>query len=603
MEKLWGDNFFDGPAKKWKKNSTGDNGAQLKRAFVAFVMEPIQKLAKEVMDGNVERYNKMLTSLQIELNAEQRQLEGKKLLKAIMQKWMNAADALLEMIVVHLPSPKFAQKYRSDYLYEGPPDDEVAVAMRECDPDGPLMMYVSKMVPTSDKGRFFAFGRVFSGTIATGQKVRIMGPNYQPGKKEDLFVKSIQRTILMQGRCIEPIADVPCGNTVGLVGVDQYILKTGTITTSETAHNIRVMKYSVSPVVRVAVMPKNSADLPKLVDGLKKLSKSDPLVQCYSDEATGEHIIAGCGELHIEICLKDLVDEYCKCEITQSDPVVTYRETVTEQSSQVCLSKSPNKHNRLYCTAEPLQEGLADAIEKGDVGARQEPKQRARVLIDKFGWDVNEAKKLWCFGPETTGANLLVDAAKGVQYLNEIKDSMEAAFQWATKEGVMCGENWRNVRVNIMDVSLHADAIHRGGGQIIPTARRVFYATQLTATPRLQEPIFLCEIQAPGDCVGGIYHCLSSRRGIVVSEENIAGTPLTLVKAFLPVAESFGFTGHLRSLTSGQAFPQCVFDHWEELNGDPLEAGSKVEGIVQAIRDRKGLKGGIPTLDNFLDKL
>lgn len=232
-------------------------------------------------------------------------------------------------------------------------------------------------------------------------------------------------------------------------------------------------------------MPKNSADLPKLVDGLKKLSKSDPLVQCYSDESSGEHIIAGCGELHIEICLKDLVDEYCKCEIIQSDPVVTYRETVTETSSIVCLSKSPNKHNRIYCAAEPLIEGLADAIEKGDVSARQEPKARARVLIDKFGWDANEAKKLWCFGPDTTGANVLVDNAKGVQYLNEIKDSMEAAFQWASKEGVLCGENMRNIRMNIMDVSLHADAIHRGGGQIIPTARRVFYASQLTGTPRL----------------------------------------------------------------------------------------------------------------------
>lgn len=137
-------------------------------------------------------------------------------------------------------------------------------------------------------------------------------------------------------------------------------------------------------------MPKNSADLPKLVDGLKKLSKSDPLVQCYSDEATGEHIIAGCGELHIEICLKDLVEEYCKCEIKQSDPVVTYRETVTEKSSVVCLSKSPNKHNRLFCVAEPLCEGLADAIEKGDVGARMDPKLRGRTLVDKFKWDKGE---------------------------------------------------------------------------------------------------------------------------------------------------------------------------------------------------------------------
>ena len=93
---------------------------------------------------------------------------------------------------------------------------------------------------------------------------------------------------------------------------------------------------------------------------------------------------------------------------------------------------------------------------------------------------------------------------------------MEAAFQWASKEGVLCGENWRNIRINIVDVSLHADAIHRGGGQIIPTARRVYYAAELTANPRLQEPIFLCEIQAPVDVVGGIYHTLAARRGIVI---------------------------------------------------------------------------------------
>ena len=151
--------------------------------------------------------------------------------------------------------------------------------MRECDPEGPVMMYVSKMVPTSDKGRFYAFGRVFAGRVATGAKVRIMGPNYQPGKKEDLFLKSIQRTILMMGRYVEPIEDVPCGNICGLVGVDQFLVKTGTITTFAEAHNMKMMKFSVSPVVRVAVECKNPSELPKLVEGLKRLSKSDPMVQ------------------------------------------------------------------------------------------------------------------------------------------------------------------------------------------------------------------------------------------------------------------------------------------------------------------------------------
>lgn len=152
------------------------------------------------------------------------------------------------------------------------------------------------MVPTSDKGRFYAFGRVFAGTIATGQKVRILGPNYVPGKKTDLWVKNIQRTIIMMGRYVEQVQDIPAGNTCGLVGVDSYLLKSGTITTSETGHCIKTMKFSVSPVVRVAVEPKNQSDLPKLVEGMKRLSKSDPMVLCYTEES-GEHIIAGCGEV------------------------------------------------------------------------------------------------------------------------------------------------------------------------------------------------------------------------------------------------------------------------------------------------------------------
>merc|ERR1712091_751523 len=173
----------------------------------------------------------------------------------------------------------------------------------------------------------------------------------------------------MMGRTVEQIADVPCGNTVALVGVDQYILKSGTLTTLETAHNITAMKYSVSPVVKVAVRPKDGKDLPKLVEGLKKLSKSDPLVVCTSEES-GEHVIAGCGELHVEICLKDLRDEYAQCDFIMSDPVVSYRETVSAESSQTCLAKSPNKHNRIYLVAEPMPDEVAKAIEDGAAGPK-----------------------------------------------------------------------------------------------------------------------------------------------------------------------------------------------------------------------------------------
>jgi len=362
------------------------------------------------------------------------------------------------------------------------------------------------------------------------------------------------------------------------------------------------MKYSVSPVVRVAVEVKSASDLPKLVSGLAKLSKSDPLVLCYTEES-GEHIIAGCGELHVEICLKDLEEEYAKCPIKKGDPVVSYKETVTEESSQQCLSKSPNKHNRIFCTAGPLDDELSQEIEDEKISPKMDAKERKKRLVDEYSWDPNDAVKIWCFGPETNGPNMLVDTTKAVQYLNEIKDSMEAAFQWATKEGVMTEENMRGIRFNIHDVALHTDAIHRGGGQIIPTARRVFYASQLTASPKFQEPIFLCEIQAPEDAVGGIYQCLTQRRGIVISEEPVIGTPLMLMKAYLPVGESFGFTQALRAATSGRAFPQCVFDHWEMFSGDPTEEGSKAAVLVEQIRKRKGLKPGIPSLENFVDKM
>ncbi|CAI4223142.1 unnamed protein product [Auanema sp. JU1783] len=598
MRNLWGDRFFDSKTKKWSNSQA--EGA--KRGFCQFVLDPIFQVFDAIMNIKKDKVAALVEKLNIKLAVDEKDLEGKALMKVFMRKWLPAGDTMLQMICIHLPSPVTAQKYRMEMLYEGPHDDEAAVAIKNCDANGPLMMYVSKMVPTSDKGRFYAFGRVFSGKVATGQKCRIQGPNYVPGKKEDLYEKTIQRTILMMGRYIEPIEDIPSGNIAGLVGVDQYLVKGGTITTYKDAHNMRVMKFSVSPVVRVAVEAKNPADLPKLVEGLKRLAKSDPMVQCIFEES-GEHIIAGAGELHLEICLKDLEEDHACIPLKKSDPVVSYRETVDAESNQICLSKSPNKHNRLFMTAKPMPDGLADDIENGTVNPRDDFKARAKVLAEKYEYDVTEARKIWCFGPDGTGPNLLFDVTKGVQYLNEIKDSVVAGFQWATREGVLCDELMRGCRFDIHDVTLHADAIHRGGGQVIPTARRVIYAAALTASPRLLEPVYLVEIQCPEAAVGGIYGVLNRRRGHVFEESQVTGTPMFIVKAYLPVNESFGFTADLRSNTGGQAFPQCVFDHWQILAGDPLDGSSKPFHVVNDTRKRKGLKEGVPALDNFLDKM
>jgi len=602
MKRLWGDSFFNAKKKTWT-NVMQPEGctSPLPRAFCQFIMTPINQLMRAIMDDQKEKYEKMMTTLGIVLKGDDKNLQSKPLMKRTMQIWINAADTLLSMIVTKLPSPRVAQKYRVENLYEGPMDDEAAKAIRGCDKEGPLMMYVSKMVPTNDKGRFYAFGRVFSGTIATGQKVRIQGPHYKVGSKEDLNVKNIQRTVLMMGRTTEQIADVPCGNTVALVGIDQFILKSGTLTTLETAHNIADMKYSVSPVVKVAVKVKDGKELPKLVEGLKKLSKSDPLVVCTTEES-GEHVIAGCGELHVEICLKDLREEYAQCDFSVSDPVVSYRETVNETSSITCLAKSPNKHNRIYLTAEPMSDELCAAIEDGKAGPKADVKERAKLLREKFEWDENAARKIWCWGPETEGANVVVDQTQAVQYLIEIKEHVNSAFQWTTKEGPLCEENMRGIRFNIMDVTLHTDSIHRGAGQIMPPTRRCCFAAEMTAKPTLQEPVFLVEITCPQEAMSGVYNCMNLRRGCVFEENPREGTPLVQVKAHLPVSESFGFVAALRQQTSGQAFPQCVFDHWENLQGNAMEEG-KLQDLILGVRKRKNLKVEMPKLGDYLDKL
>jgi len=620
-EKLWGDWVFatvDGKSKWINSNSVNtnrgvDRETGSKRAFVAFIMDPIIGMFQAVMNNELNKKGvpkafNMAQAVGVNLPEEiKKTLTGKPLLKYIMQKWLPAADAILEMIVVHLPSPAVAQGYRVETLYDGPLDDEAANAIRTCDTSdtAPLMMYVSKMIPGADN-RFIAFGRVFSGKVATGQKVRILGPNYQPGKKTDLFLKSIQRVVIMMGRYTETVADIPAGNTCGLIGIDQFLVKSGTITTSETACTIKTMKFAVSPVVRVAVSVKNSADLPKLVEGLKKLSKSDPMVRCETTEA-GEHIIAGCGELHLEICLKDLADDFMKgAPITTSEPVVTYCETVTTESPEV-LSKSANKHNRLFCVAQPMNEEIQALFDQEVVGPGMDAKDRSKILREHpaFGWEeASTPQKIWCFGDDGIGPNVMTERTVGVAYLSEIKDSVVGGFKWACNEGPMCEERVRGLKMIINDVTLHADAIHRGMGQLSPTSRRVVYAGIYLANPALLEPIFLVNITCPNAIVGSIYNVLSMRRGNVFDEGDSMSGGVANMKAWLPVGESFGFSQALAEATSGAAFSQLMFDHWQLLDGgDFKDPTTRLGKIINAIRVRKNLSPELPPLDRYLDKL
>jgi elongation factor 2 len=249
-----------------------------------------------------------------------------------------------------------------------------------------------------------------------------------------------------------------------------------------------------------------------------------------------------------------------------------------------------------------MTDELGMEIEAGPLGPKAEAKERAKVLKEKFDWDASEATKIWAWGPETDGANLVVDKTQGVSYLLEIKEHVNSAWQWISKEGPLCEENMRGVRMNLTDVTMHADSIHRGAGQIAPPMRRCSFAAVMTGKPTLQEPVFLVEITCPKDAMSGVYNCMNLRRGCVFEENEREGTPLRQVKAYLPVAESFGFVASLRQQTSGQAFPQCIFDHWDNMPGDAMSAG-KIQDLCLLNRKRKNLKVEMPALADYLDKL
>lgn len=609
MSKLWGENYFDEETNKWSTSSTTASGKKLKRGFVKFILEPIYAIFNLLQDDAIPRVklwaslDPILTKLGIKLSEADREGTCKEMLKTTMQQFLPCHEALLDMIVTHLPSPVEAQSYRVPLLYEGSLDDKYAQAIKSCDKNGPLMMFVSKMVPSADGSRFIAFGRVFSGTCVAGQKVRIMGSDYQVTTGHDLFHGSVNKTLVMMGKSSESVEEVPAGNVCGLVGIDKYLSKSGTLTEEENkdASPLKRMKYSVSPVVQVAVEPENPADIKKMMEGLKRLSKSDPLVQCFKSD-TGQFVVAGAGELHLEICLNDLENEFCNgIKLKRSNPVVTFCETVVEKS-EACLAKSANKLNRLFVQAEPMQESLVEAVEQGTIKCFDDPKALAKLLKDKFDWSLSDAKKIWCFGPDT-GSNMFVDQTKSADYIHDIQDTVVSGFTWATKHGVLCEEAMRGVRFNLLDVMIHGDAAHRGSGQILPAARRAIYASQLSAEPRIVEPIYLVEIQTNQSVLGNVYNIINKRRGMVIGTEPVSG-PIVNVKAHLPVLESFGLTETLRGATGGQAFPQCSFDHWKTLeNQNPYDASTKAHEIVKSIRERKGLKIELPSLSEYLDKL
>jgi elongation factor 2 len=600
VKNLWGEAYFDPDSKKVVHSVPP--GKKLERYTCKMFLGPLFKLINAIGISDWAQIDEMLPRIGVTLPAKDRDSTMKEVMKAIMRRFLPLADSLLDTVFTHLPSPVVAQKYRTEILYDGDLNDEYAKAIRECDPKGPLVAFISKMFPVPNTKAFYAFGRIFSGTVHSGQKIYAIEAGDASKKVESS--KNVQRLMPMNIRATDNLEYCPCGNIVALQGIDSLLTKCGTIASSPQASPIKAMKFSVSPVVHAAVCCKNPQDLPKLLEGLRALVTSDSCVQLITEKDSSELIIGTAGDLHLQICMSVLRNTYCKgMDIVESPPMVPFRETVTSRTEPL-LAKSPNKHNRIYAEASPLSAELCAAIDDKQIPINEDSKARADMLIGKFGWDDTEAKKkIWCFAPETQPNNTVVDTTKAAQYMNEIKDSVVGAFRWASEEGPLCGEPLRGVRINITDVTLHADAIHRGGGQILPTMQRLTHACVLAAEPRLVEPVYLVEVVTSQIEAGHIYSVIERRRGKVFSEEPRFGTPMCTLLAHIPVLESFGLLASLREATHGQAFAQCSFSHWQILDADPFEEGSIANRIVKQVRARKHLPPDLPKWQEMVDKL
>jgi 116 kDa U5 small nuclear ribonucleoprotein component len=604
--RLWGDIFFNPKSRKFLRKGMEERA---KRTFVNFVLEPIYKLYSHTISESPEDLKATLETLNISLKPSQLRTDAKVLLKLVCEQFFGTADGFVDMIVQHVPSPVEAAQKKLEKYYTGPLDTKIATSMSQCNQDGPLVIHVTKLFSTSDASRFHSFGRIMSGTAHPGQQVRVLGENYTLEDEEDMTTATVSDTWLACSRYNIPVSGVPAGNWVLLSGIDNSIVKTATIfplklEDNEDAYIFSPIRHLTTSVFKVAVEPINPSELPKMLDGLRKINKSYPLISTKVEES-GEHVVLGTGELYMDCVLHDLRRLYAEMEIKISDPVTRFCETVVETSAIMCYAITPNKKNKITMIAEPLDDGIAEDIEAGRVRIKDPARKVAQFFEQKYEWDKLSARSIWAFGPDEHGPNILVDdtlpSKINKKSLRTVQEGIKQGFSWGTREGPLCEEPIRNTKFRLTDVSLADEAIFRGGGQIIPTARRAVYSSFLMASPRLMEPLYMCAMTGPADSVASLYTVLSRRRGHVLSDGPIAGTPLYSVRGLIPVIDSFGFETDLRIHTQGAANVSLVFDKWSVVPGDPLDrdvklrplemagAGATARDFVVKTRRRKGL--------------
>jgi len=649
--RMWGDWYWDATrGSVSKKPPSGNSGAS--RTFVQLVLEPLYKIYSHVLGDEPHELIVALKSVGISITPADAQLDPKPLLSCTLRKFFGKPTGIISMVVDHVPSPLEASATKVKMSYSNiansrtratqhvNQNEEALPSMAACRANGPLVMHVTKLYNTPDGKAFHALARIYSGTIQNSgtMTVRILGEAFTEADQEDISTAVVDGVSVSLGRFSISVSYAAAGNLVLIEGIDAPILKSATVFASAYKGDFGTfsrLTFDNIATVRLAVEALRPADLPKLVDALRRVCKSYPLVTTKVEES-GEHVIMAPGELSMDCVMHDLRFLYSDIEVRVADPVVSFCETVTETSALKCSSYTPNKKNMLSIIAEPLDRGLGYDIEcrvlrsqmfippsnvfnSGNQKGFHNSDEMSHFLQKKYGWDLLSSRSIWSFGPDESSPNLFLNdtlpSEVDTQRLLNVKESIVQGFKWATREGPLCDEMIREVKFKVLDANIASESIYRGGGQIIPTARRIIYSSFLTAAPRLMEPVYSVEVQAPADVVQAVQTVLSRRRGRVISDMPKAGAPFYVMKAYIPVLESFGFEADLRSYTQGQAFGQLIFDHWALLPGDPLDGDvilhplepspprALARDCMVKTRRRKGLSDDVSISKYFDDEM
>ena len=485
-------------------------------------------------------------------------------------------EVLLDMIVEKLPSASVSQKYRIPHIWRGESEEKIGQSMINAEASGDTAFMVTKVVLDPHAGEI-AVGRLFSGTVKKGDQLYVAGmPSANRVQSVGMFVGSDRINTEI----------VTAGNIIAVSGLRDAI-SGSTISSDKEMTPFERIIHNSEPVVTTAIEAKHTKDLPKLVEVLRAVAKSDPSIQIDSNLETGEHLMSGMGELHLEITEYRIRNEH-GVEITTSPPIVVYRETVAMNSPGNFEGKSPNKHNRFYITVEPLEEDIRAAIIDGTIpsGDIKKSKEVARQLID-MGWTKVHGRGVLSI----ENSCVFIDATKGIQNLFETRELLIDAFKEVVKRGPRAHEKMMGVKIILNDAKLHEDAIHRGPAQTIPAVRNGINGALVSAGVALLEPKQNVYITVPQELMGSVTGEMSQRRAEIAGMETEGDMSTITAKA--PVKEMFGFASEIRSATGGRALWSTEFSGYEELPRDLLDE------ITEEIRLRKGLKAEMPRPENY----